>query len=408
MIRVVLFLMVSLIYESSFSQSSFLLDLMEQSGKFELILNSPSQYKIQIIYTQINRNRNNVPSFRSFFYQYDSSRYFYPASTVKLPTVLMALERVNEIGKFDKNSPLIIDSLTNISKGLFLDSSAENNKPTIAHFAKKILLVSDNEAYNRLYEFLGQDNLNLGLIEKGYQNIRICHKLGVDLNPKENAIQNAFTFYNSQDRILFFQKSDTSKGSYLGKIPIKMGIGYLKNDTLFNEPFNFTNKNCFNLKDQQEILKSILFFKYIPPENRFNLSKSDNRFLFQYLSEMPKESEYPKYDSNEYFDNYGKFFMFGNTPNNIPENIRIFNKIGQAYGFLIDNAYIVDFDKKVEFLLSAVIYCNKDEIFNDDIYEYEEVGFPFFENLGNLIYQYELTRERPFVPNLKKFRVKYN
>ena len=66
----------------------------------------------------------------------------------------------------------------------------------------------------------------------------------------------------------------------------------------------------------------------------------------------------------------------------MPDNIRIFNKIGDAYGFMIDNAYVVDFENNVEFLLAAVLLVNENEMFNDDKYEYEEVGFPFMKRLG--------------------------
>jgi hypothetical protein len=38
----------------------------------------------------------------------------------------------------------------------------------------------------------------------------------------------------------------------------------------------------------------------------------------------------------------------------IPANIRIFNKIGSAYGFLTDAAYIVDYQEGIEFILAAI------------------------------------------------------
>jgi hypothetical protein len=86
----------------------------------------------------------------------------------------------------------------------------------------------------------------------------------------------------------------------------------------------------------------------------------------------------------------------------------IFNKEGDAYGFLSDIAYIVDFKNGVEFFLSANIYCNSDGIFNDDHYDYENVGKPFLKNLGRAIYQYELQRKKKFKPDLSKFRLDYS
>ncbi|MFN8342771.1 MAG: hypothetical protein U0V64_13975 [Cyclobacteriaceae bacterium] len=85
----------------------------------------------------------------------------------------------------------------------------------------------------------------------------------------------------------------------------------------------------------------------------------------------------------------------------------IFNKVGDAYGYLIDNAYVVDFDNQVEFLLSAVILCNEDGIYNDSQYEYEERGFPFMRELGQMVYRYERDRKRKYKPDLSAFRFDY-
>jgi hypothetical protein len=123
---------------------------------------------------------------------------------------------------------------------------------------------------------------------------------------------------------------------------------------------------------------------------------------------FPRESKYPKYDPAEYWDSYVKFFMFGDKKYSLTGEIRIFNKVGEAYGYLIDNAYVVDFNNNIEFLLSANIYVNEDQIFNDDKYEYDQIGFPFLSNLGAVIYNYELKRERKNLPNLSKLRLDYS
>jgi len=91
----------------------------------------------------------------------------------------------------------------------------------------------------------------------------------------------------------------------------------------------------------------------------------------------------------------------------MPAGIRVFNKVGWAYGFLIDVSYVVDFPNQVEYMLAAVVYVNKDGILNDDKYEYEETGWPFMYELGQTIYQYELQRARKYKPDLSKFKIQY-
>jgi hypothetical protein len=121
---------------------------------------------------------------------------------------------------------------------------------------------------------------------------------------------------------------------------------------------------------------------------------------------MPRESAYPSYDTS-YHDAYVKFLFYGSGKGSTNPNIRIFNKVGDAYGFLIDAAYIADIKLNVEFMLSAVIYCNSDGILNDDKYDYETIGLPFMKHLGWVIYEYELRRKRTFVPDLSTFKFNY-
>jgi hypothetical protein len=126
------------------------------------------------------------------------------------------------------------------------------------------------------------------------------------------------------------------------------------------------------------------------------------------MSMMPGESISPVYDTAAYWDTYVKFMYYGSEKGKARPAVRIFNKVGDAYGFLIDGAYIVDYANKVEYLLSAVIHCNSDGIFNDDKYEYDEVGLPFMKNLGQLIHVYERTKVRkknmPFSPQLMNYK----
>ena len=154
-------------------------------------------------------------------------------------------------------------------------------------------------------------------------------------------------------------------------------------------------------------MRSIIFPEAMPKAKQFNLTKDDYSFLRKYISMAPSESNFPYYDSADYWDNYAKFLFYGSEKKPREPNIRIFNKIGDAYGFLIDGMYFVDFKNNVEFQLSATIYCNSDGIFNDDKYDYDTIGYPFMKHLGQAIYQYELSRQRKFIPDLSEFKIDY-
>jgi hypothetical protein len=144
-----------------------------------------------------------------------------------------------------------------------------------------------------------------------------------------------------------------------------------------------------------------MFPEEIDERMRFRLSEDDYAFVYSNMSAYPGDSGIPEYaDAGRYPDGYVKFLMFGGDAPAVPDNIRVFNKVGDAYGFLTDAAYIVDFDNGIEFILAATIYTNANQTFNDNDYEYDEIGFPFLRHLGEAVYAIELQRERPHRPDL--------
>lgn len=387
----------------------FVENLMKRDqNKFQSILSNDS-LEVQIIYTQINRDSINRPSFRSFSYHTDSTNYFYPASTVKLPLVLLALEKLKylNVNGLDKYTVMLHDSVYSGQLSVRDDTTSENGLPSIAHYAKKILVVSDNDAYNRLYEFMGQKATNEVLKQKGY-NVRFLHRLERPLSPDQNRHTEAVRFERN-DSIVFKQDMLVNSDSIKPNRKVLKGKAYMKQDTLLiNKPFDFTCKNFYPLEEQQEILKAILFPKFVDQKRKFDFSEEDRKFVMQYMSQLPTEINSPPYKKDTaMYDAYCKFLLYGEDKKPIPKNIRIFNKVGDAYGYLIDNAYIVDFKNGVEFMLSAVINTNTDGIYNDGRYEYKTIGFPFMKHLGQAVYKYELKRKRKYKPDLSEFVLEY-
>ena len=384
--------------------------LATKPEQFKELTENSDKYRLQILYTQIDRDKKNNPKFTTFGYRINNTEYFYPASTVKLPASVLALEKINNLNikGLTKDSPMLTGAEFQKHTPMLKDSTAENGLPSVAHYIKKILLVSDNDAFNRLYEFIGQEAFNETLRQKGYVNTRIHHRLQVGMNKEQNRRTNPIKFM-SGDEIIYQQPMVISEKNYSSPTPISIGKGYMQNDSIVNTPFDFTDKNFYPLLDQQAILKAILFPASVEPKKRFNLTEDDYKFLYKYMSQMPTESTYPKYDPTEFYPTYCKFLMYGSGKNDVVNpNMRIFNKVGDAYGFLLDNAYIVDFEKGVEFMLTTVLLCNNDQIFNNDKYDYDTIGFPFMKNLGKLIYEYELTRPRKIKADLSRFRMGYD
>jgi len=384
---------------------SFLVRLLRSQASPSLlrVLDKPDSFHYQLIYTRIDRDDHNRPHFTNYSYRLDPNDYFNPASTVKMPLAFLALEKLDSL-HIDRETPMLTDSAYSGQTVAYTDTSSVDGLPSVAQYIRKIFLVSDNDAYSRLYEFLGQETINRRLHELGYPGIRITRRF-VGMNEDENRHTNPVRFVRN-GQTLYRQDAAVSHFAFDFGKPIFYGNTYLdRRDSLIHAPMEFTRHNNFPLADAREILQTVLFPESVPANRRFQLSPADYRFLYQYMSELPRESAHPKYDTTEYFDSYTKFFWFKAGRRPIPSYIRIFNKPGWSYGFLTDIAYIADFEHKVEFMLAGTIYANSDGVLNDDKYDYEEIGYPFFREVGEILYRYELSRPRKVTPDLSTFRI---
>lgn len=383
--------------------------LLRHPQYFADIINKKEAYKVQVIYTQIDRDANNTPSFKDYYFNVNENNYFYPASTIKMPATLLALQKMNELKlpALQRSTPMITHTGYSGQTAVYNDPTTGNGCPSVEQYIKKIFLVSDNDAFNRLYEFAGQEYSNRELKAKGYTKAAINHRLEVFLSQDENRHTNPVQFRDTLGNIIYEQPMQFNQTPYEERNDL-VGEGYYKSDVLINEPMNFSIKNRIALPELHGILRSIMFPASVPAKQRFNVSADDYRFVRKYMSQLPSETNSPSYDST-YYDAYCKFLLLGGSEQaKLPEGVRIFNKVGDAYGFLLDIAYIVDFNKNVEFMLSAVIYCNADGILNDNAYDYRQTGYPFMQHLGEVIYQHELTRKRKHLPNLDEFRLQYD
>ena len=390
------------------NSDNLLHDLMlQQPEQFGKITSQPNKYRVQIIYTQIIRDKKNIPHFKEFTYRLNPIEYFYPASTVKMPLAILALEKINnlKINGLTKYTMMTYDSVTGRQETILNNPYSIDGKQNIAQAIKEIFLVSDNNAANRLFEFIGQEQIHAGLAAKGYTNAFIRNRLEISRKGDENRQTQGINFFDDAGKLIYQQPPLYNKQP-LPNYNVLIGNGYLdKNDSLINEPLNFSEKNRIYLNDLHQILRSLIFPDQTPATHRFNLTTDDRKFLLKWMSTSPTASTYPSYDTSYYYANITKFLLAGADRTPLPPEIKIFNKAGDAYGFLLDNAYIIDTKHQVEFLVSAVIYCNEDGILNDNKYDYETVGLPFMKNLGQLLYNYELKRKKAVLPNFDNLLV---
>jgi len=347
--------------------------LSSENPNIKRVMDSVTPYELQIRYTQIDRKNDSV-YFTDYGFQVDKHDYFYPASTVKFPIAVLALEKLNEIDTLNRDTRFYVEG--------------DSIETTFAKAVSEIFAVSDNHANNRLVEFLGQDAINERLRKKGIDPVRIAHRLGYH---SDDVATKPLVIYLNDSTTATFEGTINTAARPLQLNKIRKGVGFMEEDSLRKGPFDFSLKNYYPIDAQHGVLKRVIFPGNFLEEERFQLSDSQREYLLKSMYTLPRDVGY---DPETYYDGYCKFFLYGDTKERIPEHIKIYNKVGFAYGTLTDCAYIVDSQNGVEFLLTATILVNKDGIFNDNAYEYDEIGIPFLAELGRSLYDFELKRKK--------------
>ncbi len=363
-------------------------------------------YEIQVRYTEIIRDKDGNPSFKTHSWN-ENGAYFYPASSVKMPVAFAALQKFNEIKKefpcLSIHDPFITGASQKPQSPDTIHPYS-NKKPTLAEHIRLIFAISDNNTYNRLFEFTGQEYINRTHRDKGiFTNSHIIHRVGVGgFSYIDNQFCNPLTIGNKnchyvQAPFRSIYPFTIRPGSFKGK-------GYLgPKDSLVIAPFDFTQKNYLSIKDLESCLMRVIFPEQFNENQRYNFTDEDYKFLYKTMDEVPDDIPYLK-NNKDYYDTYVKFFYGnGSKETKIPENIHIFNKVGFAYGTLTDCSYIFDTKTGAEFFLTATMLVNKNQIFNDGIYEYDEVGIPFLGKLGMTVLEYEQKKERKYRVDFRKY-----
>ncbi len=336
------------------------------------VISDPAAFELQIHYSRCPLADQTQFEDYQFSYSLNQKKpYFYPASTVKLPASIFALEKLNEFENINRDTPFLVQGDT-----LPISTS---------RCIEQIFAVSDNKANNLLFEFLGADYYNRRFKELGFDNSRISHRLSTP-NSAELTTPPIY-FFDDTDTILSIASQTNAPIEKLDLLGIEKGISYNDDNGDRKEgPFDFSLKNWYDLEDQMQTVKRLIHPELYPENMRFKINEEQRAFLIETMAKTPRELGY---EQETYFDSYVKFLVFGDQKEINTPNIKVHNKVGLAYGTLTDTAYIVDEENQIDFFLSVTLLVNKNEQFNDGVYEYDELGIPFMAALGKRILAFE-------------------
>lgn len=354
------------------------------------VMDDPAGHRVQVIYTRVGRSHDGDRELLRERFRIDPDGYFYPASVIKFPIAVAALEWLNDLDVpgLDRDTTMLTDAVRPAQTPATEDATAPRGMPSVAHYIRKLSIVSDNDASNRLFELLGTDELKARLARWGMTETRLTHRLAVRLPPEENRHFNPVRFVD-QDGIVHAVPARTGANLAAGVEPIPLGVGELIAGAYVEGPKDFAGLNHMPLAEVHGLLEAIVFPDLVPEATRPGITTSDRALLLEAMRVMPSESDIEAYrDADRFPDGFANYFIMGRDPSRLPKGVTITNKVGRAYGFLTETAHIVDSVYEVEFLLSATVHVNANRIYNDDDYEYDELGFPFLAELGRLMLEH--------------------
>ncbi len=401
--------------------------LKNAPDNLKVFYKNPKKYRFQAIYTPIIRKADNTPVLgKTQIFGVKNNEYFYPASVVKLPIALCALEKLKKINnpQINAQTPIAFEVGHKPQTAAQNDTTSQSGFASVGHYVEKIFVTSDNDASNRLYEFLGQKYLNQNLHQKGYKNFCVTHRLASpqysiaenrytnpmyffepiisknpdelselrktnlneikasDLNPELNSKKvNSkkevnIGVNNSEKNILYSQKEEHNTDNFFHKAKNSLiGKSYMSGEKEVKNPLSFKERNFFPLTDMHQMLKTVFFPEFCPKKSIFDIRNEDLTLVKNAMRLLPRQSVVKEYQKLP--DHYAKYFFKDlKDDEKIPEHLVIYNKVGMAFGFLVENAYMINEKTKEECMLSVCMYVNENEILNDDKYEYDSLGFP--------------------------------
>jgi hypothetical protein len=386
----------------SHSEEEFLNFIKGKDSLIDAIIERPDKYNLQILYSQIDHLNEGRVSINTI--DLTANKYFYPASSIKLPCAILTLEKLHQFN-IGKDHYFRIDDAFLCGNTNHITSSHEL-KRSYYDVIRKMLVVSDNQAYNSVYEFLTPEYIEQKLESKNLGNIHIYKKIA-GCSITDNLKCNTIVFYNNNNQVIHTQNASVldlkdMAAHYEFSNDKLIGNSTRRNAKNIPRPFDFNYGIEASLMDLHHALTSLIFPSSVDASHRWDITESDRNFLIKCLGMYPRELNIKEYDDPAAFpDHLLKYIVLGDTKNGGNTNkLRTFSKIGLSYGFFSETAYVVDFEKNIDFFLSISIYINANQTVNDGIYEYEEIAKPFSATLGRLIIEYESEREMDNPPDL--------
>ncbi len=359
---------------------------MREHGGVRAIVDNPDRHRLQLLLGEVVSTPEG-PALRRSGHRLGSS-YFYPASTVKLFAAASALELLGQTEGVDAASPMAIWPLGDAQgePERLDESNREGGAITPAHEIRKLFVVSDNRAFNRLYDLVGHERLNTSARAAGLDGVVINHRLAIARTAEENRTAPRIELGGSGGgSVAFPPRVSPLRPDNSGVPALEVGEAELVGGERQDRPKSFLHSNRAELLDLQNALVSIVRPDLDAGVPGYALDDPARELLTGAMSWLPRECPNPLYDPDTYPDDWVKFMLEG-VRQVVPDEAIVYaNKSGLAYGFTTETAYIEDARTGRGVFVAGTVYTNANATLNDDLYEYDQQAMPFWRALGRSV-----------------------
>lgn len=366
--------------------AAFVADLRKMP-EMRAVMADPEKYRAEILLTEVRppKHKDGRPEMLRHAFRVDRE-YFYPASAIKLTAAVAGLEALAERGRARGRTyaPDCAMKIFDSTAGTYEEKDITDyvtGRLNIAHELKKMLVISDNEAFNRMFAFVGHREMNTRMWKLGLPTVRIRHRLGnvKDLDDPTITPEVIIVPGDGGAELMTPERSSSLMLFAVRDAGTKVGRAHVEGNVQVPGPMDFSEKNRIGIRDLQRLLTKIVL-----PEAEDALPQYDDdgrALLLSLLSMLPSQSRLTGFDTS--LDELQRLSYPGVNRVVPPSSkVRLYGKSGRAYGFSVENSFAFDPETKRGFFLTATIYTNDGGIVGSDHYEYGEIANPFFAALG--------------------------
>lgn len=369
---------------------AYLVDLMKKTPKrFRAALDAAKakEHRIQFLVSFVDETgKGGKPTIERHGFRTDAE-YFYPASAVKTCAAVASMMRIAPLKGIGLNTPLVFyPVLPGERKESEDESNVKGGKVTLGHIIRQMSLISSNHAFNRLYEFAGHQHLNEAMWAAGLKDTKFIHRLSRRLSPEDNRKTPRIDLLGRKT-VTFPERNSPLDIELKGLDGLDIGDAHIIPGTRdkADEPMSFARKNQQSLVDLQNMLIMIVRPDIDLGLPGFEMLKSHREFLKTAMLQWPEDSENPITPGKKYNPFRFKPVLPGLLKVAPKSRWSVYNKAGKAYGFRIENAYVVDRKTKRSVFITAAIYANPNKIVNDGKYAYNTLADPLIHALARAV-----------------------